>query len=115
MVLGTPDFDAIMPVLHAFQSKLDLTAFEFFSDRAMAKVLARGDVPAPFEPDCPLYALLELEAVGEDVATEALAPFEHCVEQGRLLEGGMGQGQQQPQNVGELRELLPQTVSHWTP
>jgi len=31
MVLGTPDFDSIMPVLHAFQDKLDLTAFEFFS------------------------------------------------------------------------------------
>ncbi|MGH8355248.1 MAG: FAD-binding oxidoreductase, partial [Pseudomonas sp.] len=45
MVLGTTDFDSIMPVLHAFQSKLDLTAFEFFSDKAMAKVLARGDVP----------------------------------------------------------------------
>ena len=28
MVLGTPDFDSIMPVLHAFQNKLDLTAFE---------------------------------------------------------------------------------------
>jgi FAD/FMN-containing dehydrogenase len=50
MVLGTADFDSIMPVLHAFQSKLDLTAFEFFSDKALAKVLARGDVPAPFEP-----------------------------------------------------------------
>jgi FAD/FMN-containing dehydrogenase len=34
MVLGTPDFDSIMPVLHAFQGKLDLTAFEFFSDKA---------------------------------------------------------------------------------
>src|SRR5690606_23156871 len=38
MVLGTPDFDSIMPVLHAFQDKIDLTAFEFFSDKAMAKV-----------------------------------------------------------------------------
>ncbi|NWB64236.1 FAD-binding oxidoreductase, partial [Pseudomonas sp. F1002] len=43
MVLGTTDFDSIMPVLHAFQSKLDLTAFEFFSDKALAKVLGRGD------------------------------------------------------------------------
>lgn len=34
MVLGTPDFDSIMPVLHAFQGKLDLTAFEFSPTRA---------------------------------------------------------------------------------
>ena len=60
MVLGTPDFDSIMPVLHAFQGKLDLTAFEFFSDKALAKVMARGDVPAPFESDCPFLSLIHI-------------------------------------------------------
>src|SRR5690554_3092085 len=60
LVLGTPDFDSIMPVLHAFQKKLDLTAFEFFSDKALAKVLARGDVPPAFDTECPFYALLEI-------------------------------------------------------
>lgn len=115
MVLGTPDFDAIMPVLHAFQSKLDLTAFEFFSDRAMAKVLARGDVPAPFETDCPFYALLEFEAVSEEVANEALATFEHCVEQGWVLDGVMSQSEQQLQNLWKLREFISETISHWTP
>ena len=58
LVLGVPDFDSIMPVLHAFQNTLDLTAFEFFSDKALAKILARGDVPAPFETDCAFYSLL---------------------------------------------------------
>ncbi len=68
MVLGAPDLDSIMPVLHAFQSKIDLTAFEFFSDKALAKVLARGDVPPAFETDCPYYALLEFEASSEEVS-----------------------------------------------
>ena len=115
MVLGTPDFDAIMPVLHAFQSKLDLTAFEFFSDKALAKVLGRGDVPAPFETDCPFYALLEFEASTEDVANDALAIFEHCVEQGWVLDGVMSQSEQQLQNLWKLREYISETISHWTP
>lgn len=115
MVLGTPDFDSIMPVLHAFQSKLDLTAFEFFSDKAMAKVLARGDVPAPFASDCPFYALLEFEAVSEDIANQALATFEHCVEQGWVLDGVMSQSEQQLQNLWKLREFISETISHWTP
>jgi FAD/FMN-containing dehydrogenase len=115
MVLGTSDFDAIMPVLHAFQNKLDLTAFEFFSDKALAKVLARGDVPAPFESDCPFYALLEFEAISEDVANEALATFEHCVEQGWVLDGVMSQSDQQLQNLWKLREYISETISHWTP
>jgi len=115
MVLGTPDFDAIMPVLHAFQGKLDLTAFEFFSDKGLAKILARGDVPAPFETDCPFYALLEFEASTEEVANEALATFEHCVEQGWVLDGVMSQSDTQLKNLWKLREYLSETISHWTP
>ncbi|PCC98870.1 FAD-binding oxidoreductase [Halopseudomonas pelagia] len=115
MVLGTPDFDSIMPVLHAFQGKLDLTAFEFFSDKAMAKIMERGDVPAPFETDCPFYALLEFEALNEDIANEALATFEHCVEQGWVVDGVMSQSDQQLQNLWKLREFISETISHWTP
>ena len=59
MVLGVPDFDAIMPLLHAFQAKIDLTAFEFFGELAMQKVLANGHVQRPFETECPFYVLLE--------------------------------------------------------
>ncbi|SDR70713.1 FAD/FMN-containing dehydrogenase [Halopseudomonas xinjiangensis] len=115
MVLGTPDFDSIMPVLHAFQGKLDLTAFEFFSDKAMSKIMARGDVPAPFETDCPFYALLEFEALNEDIANQALEIFEHCVEQGWVLDGVMSQSDQQLQNLWKLREFISETISHWTP
>ena len=115
MVLGTPDFDSIMPVLHAFQHKLDLTAFEFFSDKALAKIMARGDVPAPFESECPFYALLEFEASTEEVANEALATFECCVEQGWVVDGVMSQSQQQLENLWKLREYISETISHWTP
>ena len=115
MVLGTPDFDSIMPVLHAFQGKLDLTAFEFFSDKALAKVLGRGDVPAPFESECPFYALLEFEASTEEVANQALETFEHCVEQGWVVDGVMSQSEQQLQNLWKLREYISETISHWTP
>lgn len=115
MVLGTPDFDSIMPVLHAFQNKLDLTAFEFFSDKALAKIMARGDVPAAFDTECPFYALLEFEATTEEVAEAALATFEHCVEQGWVLDGVMSQSEQQLQNLWKLREYISETISHWTP
>jgi FAD/FMN-containing dehydrogenase len=115
MVLGTPDFDSIMPVLHAFQNKLDLTAFEFFSDKALAKIMARGDVPSAFDTECPFYALLEFEATTEEVAEAALATFEHCVEQGWVLDGVMSQSEQQLQNLWKLREYISETISHWTP
>jgi len=115
MVLGTPDFDAIMPVLHAFHGKLDLTAFEFFSDKGLARIMARGDVPEPFATKTPFYALLEFEASNDEIANEALATFEHCLEQGWVIDGVMSQSQQQLQNLWKLREYLSETISHWTP
>lgn len=115
LVLGAPDFDSIMPVLHAFQNTLDLTAFEFFSDKALAKILARGDVPAPFETECAFYALLEFEAVSDEVAERALSTFEHCVEQGWVLDGVMSQSEQQLENLWKLREYISETIAPWTP
>ena len=84
------------------------------SDRVIV-LTARGDVPAPFETDCAFYALLEFEALNEDVANEALATFEHCVEQGWVLDGVMSQSEQQLQNLWKLREFISETISHWTP
>lgn len=115
LVLGTPDFDSIMPVLHAFQKELDLTAFEFFSDKALAKVLARGDVPPAFDTECPFYALLEFEATSEEVMEQALAVFERCMEEGWVLDGVMSQSEQQLENLWKLREYISETIAHWTP
>lgn len=115
MVLGTPDFDSIMPVLHAFQNKMDITAFEFFSDKGLDKILDRGDIPAPFETRCPFYALVEFEATTEERAEQALATFEHCVEQGWVLDGVMSQSETQLRNLWRLREDLSETIAPFTP
>ena len=82
LVLGVPELDDVMKVLHQFQSSMDLTAFEFFSDKALQKVLARGDVPAPFESSTDYYALIEFEAVNESEMDQAMQMFEACMEEG---------------------------------
>ncbi len=115
MVLGVPEFRAIMEVLNAFQSALDLTAFEFFSDRAVQLVTARGDVARPFETATPYYALLEFEATTEEVTETAMAVFESCVEQGWVLEGVISQSETQLKNLWRLREDISETISVFTP
>jgi FAD/FMN-containing dehydrogenase len=115
MVLGVPEFDAIMNVLHKFQSGLDLTAFEFFSDKALARVLDRGEVPAPFETPSEYYALLEFEAETEGHLDTAMALFESCMEEGWVLDGVISQSETQAANLWRLREDISETISHWTP
>lgn len=115
LVLGVPELSAIMNVLHTFQAGMDLTAFEFFSDKAMRKVLARGDVPAPFETQTDYYALLEFEADTDEQMDAAMQLFENCLEQGWVVDGVISQSETQAQNLWRLREDISETISEWTP
>ena len=115
LVLGVPEFEAIMSVLNTFQTNIDLTAFEFFSDKAMRKVLARGDVPAPFETEAEYYALLEFEAETEGHVDQAMELFGTCMEEGWVLDGVMSQSETQAKNLWRLREDISETIAEWTP
>jgi glycolate oxidase subunit GlcD len=114
LVLGCPGFEAVMKVLHAFQQDIDLTAFEFFSDKAMKHVLEHG-VARPFETDSPFYCLLEFEQLSENTAEQAMAVFEHCVEQGWVEDGVMSQSMQQAEQLWQLRERISESISVHTP
>lgn len=115
MVLGTPDFASVMPILHAFQQRIDLTAFEFFGQVAMQKVLDAGHVSKPFDTECPFYVLLEFEGRFDAVVDDAMSIFEHCVEQGWVVDGVMSQTQAQAANLWRLREDISETIAPFTP
>lgn len=114
LVLGTNSFADVMKVLYAFQQKIDLTAFEFFSDKAMEHVLAHG-VPAPFEERTPFYCLLEFEQTSEAVGEIAMELFSHCVEEGWVLDGVMSQSLQQLDQLWQLRERISESIAPYTP
>lgn len=115
MVLGVPDFAAVMPILHAFQQRIDLTAFEFFGEVAMQKVIAAGHVARPFDTPCPFYVLLEFEGRFEAVVDDAMSIFEHCVNQGWVVDGVMSQSLEQAKNLWRLREDISETIAPFTP
>lgn len=115
MVLGVPDFDAVMLILHAFQSKIDLTAFEFFGELAMQKVLDHGHVQRPFDTECPYYVLLEFEAPYEPIMDQAMEIFEHCMEEEWVLDGVLSQSLDQVESLWRLREDISESIAPYTP
>ncbi len=115
LLLGVAEFGDIMAVLEEFQRHIDLTAFEFFSEQALQKVIARSDLQRPFETEAAYYALLEFETITEHTEDEVLALFEHCVERGWVLDGVISQSQAQLQKLWRLREDISETISQWTP
>ncbi len=115
MVLGVPDFASVMPLLSSFQVAMELTAFEFFSDLALALVTEHTGLPRPFETTCPFYVLLEFEGEHAQVVDLAMRRFEHALEQGWVMDGVMSQSQSQATNLWRLREDISETISRFTP
>jgi FAD/FMN-containing dehydrogenase len=114
-VLGVPKLTDVMNVLKAFREKLDLTAFEFFSDSAMSHVLAKSDLARPFGTPAPFYALVELEAVSGTTVDTAMQIYEQCTDSGWVIDGVMSQSSTQARNLWRLREDISEAISGHTP
>ena len=115
LVLGVPDMASIMEVLSAYQGVMELSAFEFFSELALQKVVEHQGLQRPFETPAQYYALLEFEQPDDKAMEQAMSLFEHCVEQGWVLDGVVSQSVAQAESLWRLREDISETISRWTP
>ncbi len=114
MVLGAPDLDSVMSLYHILRNKLELSAFEFFSERALRHVLNKG-LHRPFETATPYYVLTEFENPEQLHTDTALALFEHCAEQGWLTDGVISQSESQVKELWRLREDISESISEYQP
>ena len=69
----------------------------------------------PFETPAQYYALLEFEQADEAAMEQAMSLFEHCVEQGWVVDGVVSQSVAQAETLWRLREDISETISRWTP
>jgi len=115
MVLAVTSFDALMPVLERFQQVMELTAFEFFSDKALNYVLAGGTVKRPMSVNTPCYALLEYEALSPEIQTQMMNAFDFAIEQGWILDGVVSQDAKEAEKLWRLREDISQSLAAYTP
>ncbi|HEY5647343.1 MAG TPA: FAD-binding oxidoreductase, partial [Pseudomonadales bacterium] len=112
MVLGVPLFADILKVLAAFQERLTLSAFEFFSEMALTKVLAHRDLARPLADPVPFYALLEFDAPDLEAA---LAVFEATLAEGWVTDGVLSQSEGQAMDLWQLREGISESIAPYTP
>ena len=108
LVLAVPQLNDLMSVLKVFSAGIDLSAFEFFSDLAMNKVIARGKAIRPFAATSPFYALLEFDASVENAAMQA---FENALAAGIVTEGVMSQSDRDIRSLWALRENISESLA----
>lgn len=113
MLLALPSFEALMRVFEAFRARLQLQAFEFFTDVALKHVLAHGG-QAPFAEAHPFYVVTEF-ASDEAAEAEALAAFEACVEAGWASDGVISASDAQAAQLWRLREGITESVARYVP
>ena len=112
-VLAVRDLRGILEVLQTFQNHLTLSAFEFFSDLAMQKVLTHRDsVQRPFDESYPFYVLLEYDESESDSAAQA---FTEVFDKALVQDGIVSQSVKQANDLWQLREGISESISSDTP
>jgi FAD/FMN-containing dehydrogenase len=110
MLLALQDMDALMQVFALFRARLELQAFEFFTDHALRHVLAQGAQRA-IEGDHPYYVVTEFDAADERQQEAALAAFEQALEQGWVSDGVIAQSETQAAALWRLREGITESLA----
>ena len=115
LLFGIENMQAAMPVLAKFRDGLNLTAFEFFSNKALNHVVKEKGLTKPFDQDCPFYVLIEFENFAERDIENAMTLFEECLESGWVSDGTLSQNLNQAKNLWRLREDISETIAQFTP
>ncbi len=114
MLLALPSFDVLMKVFAAFRDRLQLEAFEFFTDRALHHVLAHG-AQQPFDQIYPYYVVTEFAIGDEAQEAAAMSAFEACVENGWVGDGVISQSDAQAAQLWRLREGITESLARYKP
>ena len=115
LLLGVQDMTDTMPLLECFQSRLVLTAFEFFSEPALMHVVAAKGLQRPFATRCPFYVLIEFEQRAEADLETAMELFAHCLDQGWIADGTISQSLTQAHHLWRLREDISEVIAQFSP
>ena len=114
MVFAVPEMAALMRVFSVCRSRLQLSAFEFFTDRALHHVVAHG-AQNPFSEISPYYVVTEFDAANEAQQQAALAVFEQCVNDGWVTDGVMSQSEAQAAALWRLRDGITESLAAHRP
>ncbi len=112
MLLAAPGLEPVVNLLELMRGRLHLTAFEFFTHKAMRHVLAAG-AQRPFDTDAACYVLVEFEA-GDD-GEAAMAAFSQAMDKGWISDGVMAQSETQARELWRLREGITESIARHLP
>jgi FAD/FMN-containing dehydrogenase len=108
-LFAVPDVAAVLALFRdARRAPLTISAYEFFTDKCLARVQRHRKLRSPFEGPSGCYVLLEAEATDAEAADAWLTSL---FERGLVTDGTLAQGAQQAAELWALREGISESLS----
>ncbi len=109
MLYAVPDLPAVLRLFEAARKgPFTLSAFEFFTDRAAARVRRHRGLQPPFASEGGCYVLVEAEAVDRDALEQWAAGL---FDAGLVTDGVLAQNRSQGAALWQLREAISESLS----
>lgn len=109
MLFAVPDLAGVLALFRAVrEAPFTLTAYEFFTDRCLARVERHRTIRAPFQAPATHYVLVEVER-GDREALESFTAT--LFERGLVQDGVLAAHAQQAAELWSLRESISESLS----
>jgi len=109
LLLGVSDLQAVLALFEAARrGPFTLSAFEFFTDRCLARLQRHRKVRPPFDTLCTHYVLVEVEPADPDALSAWAAKL---FEDGLALDGTMSRDGSQAAALWALREGISESLA----
>jgi glycolate oxidase subunit GlcD len=115
VLLACDRLESALEILVAFRKIVDLTAFEFFTDKALHYVLEATDLAPPFPNSYSHYILLEFENTNASILDAVLEAFDRGCEKGLVRDGVVSQNDKQASDFWKYRENISESLAKFTP
>jgi FAD/FMN-containing dehydrogenase len=111
LLVSSPKLEAALEILKRFQKYLSITAFEFFTEAALQKVLSQKGGSSPFQEVQPFYFVIEFECLTDEALNDAIDIFELCKKDGIAYDGLLAQNDRQAKEFWGLRENISECLA----
>jgi FAD/FMN-containing dehydrogenase len=109
LLLALPSMDAVLDVFAGTnEGPFVLSAYEFFSDRCLERVMRHRRLPAPLAVRSPFYALLEVEPRSNGALDDWMAKL---IERGPTLDGALSANEAQLRSLWQYREGISESLA----
>lgn len=115
VVFGIPDIHKVVMVMNAFRQKMDLLAFEFFSDAALSHVMEQMNLPAPLSSRHPYYVVMEFEALDGKNTEIVFDLYQKLYQKKWISDDVFGQDTEEMKRLWGYREHISSCITPRTP